>query len=64
MKLDRYRCNRVPHDRGRFVYIHIYVQGFRIVRYGRARCDHLLLGDRLGASDGDNLHFVNGRSEC
>lgn len=57
------RHTRIPHDRGPLVQIRADVQDFRVNREGSARCDGLLFDDRLGASDGDDLHFDDGRSE-
>jgi hypothetical protein len=62
-KTDWRRYNHVLYDREIFAQIHADVQGFRVARYGRARCDRLLFGDRLGAFDGYDLHFDDGRCE-
>lgn len=58
------RRSRFLHDRGLFISIRADVQGFRIIREGGARRHGLLFDDRLGAFNGDDLHFDDGRREC
>lgn len=57
-----FRYHRFPDDRDVFVQVRASVQVVQSVRTGRARCDGLLFGHRLGSFDRSHLRFEDLRN--